>query len=551
MQSVVGLRTGEGAKEERGLTWVSNLACRIAAYVTAACVAGPYVYHAARGSRALLGLLEDDYYYYAIIADKLVTSGKLTFDGTTLTNGFHPLWMGVICLLRIVCGRFGGPYYVGLALVFFAAMLAAYELCRRFARALGAGPALAPAIAVAYGLSIDRLFTMGMEVTLAAPLLLWFFVEALSDRPLTPRRAAKLGAIASLAILARLDVAIAVALLVGAWLLCARPALATLRRVLPPFCAAGILVPLYGVVNLLAFGSVLPVSALAKRLTTRPGFDLTYVSTVAFRSVFGPTAGVLLPLGVLGLALAVRRGPAARPAAHVVGGVALAFAFIFIALNAMPGWTLFGWYAYPLVPATVAALVFVCEALAQAVRDPRLQAVGAGVVVLTAPARALRYFQHHGPSWSLSDNALVASSADLADRVRDRNGVYSMGAIAGVATYMMDKPVVQLEGLVADRAMVEHVRRQDPLEQVLRDYGVDYLVVSLAYEELTKHDGCYLVTQPNPKWAGPRVATMRGEICSEPVEHFFTPAGGNSWSVFPRIETLVFDVRHSQWRQPS
>jgi hypothetical protein len=530
---------------------VSNLACRIAAYVTAVCVAGPYVYHVARGSRAFLGLLEDDYYYYAIIADKLVTYGKLTFDGSTLTNGFHPLWFGVICLLRIVCGRFGSAYYVGLALVFFVAMLATYELCRRFARALGAGPALAPAIAVAYCMSIDRLFTMGMEVTIAVPLLLWFFVEALSDRPLTRRRAARLGFIASLAILARLDVAIAVALLLGAWVLFARPALATVLRLLPPFCGAAVLLPIYAAANYLSFGTVLPVSALAKRLVTRSGFDFDYLTTVFFKSVFGPTAGVLVPLGVLALALNLRRDPGARSSAHAVGAVAMAFAFVFFGLNAMSGWTLFGWYAYPLVPATIAALVFVARELAHHVRDPRLQTAVVGVVVIVTPARALRYFGHHGPLWSLADNALVASSADLADRMKGRDGVYSMGAIAGVATYMMDKPVVQLEGLVADRAMVEHLRHQDPLDQVLRAYNVDYLVISLAYEEPARHDGCYVVSQPNPKWAGPRVATMRAEICSEPLEHFFTPAGGNSWSVFPRIETLVFDVRHALWRPAS
>jgi hypothetical protein len=43
---------------------------------------------------------------------------------------------------------------------------------------------------------------------------------------------------------------------------------------------------------------------------------------------------------------------------------------------------------------------------------------------------------------------------------------------------------------------------------------------------------------------------MRGEICAEPVERFFTPAGGHPWSVFPEIETLVFDVKHAAWRAP-
>ena len=63
--------------------------------------------------------------------------------------------------------------------------------------------------------------------------------------------------------------------------------------------------------------------------------------------------------------------------------------------------------------------------------------------------------------------------------VSGRHGLFAMGAIAGAATYALDKPVLQLEGIVADRRLVEHVRRQDPLEDVLREYQVDYLIVSL------------------------------------------------------------------------
>lgn len=125
----------------------SALLCRVAAYAAAILVCAPYVYHLAHGSKAFLGLLEDDYFYYAIVADKLVTLGKLTYDGTTITNGFHPLWLVVIWILRVVCGRFGTTFYVALTGVFFVTTCVTYELARRFARTLGASAVLSPAIA--------------------------------------------------------------------------------------------------------------------------------------------------------------------------------------------------------------------------------------------------------------------------------------------------------------------------------------------------------------------------------------------------------------------
>jgi hypothetical protein len=116
-------------------------------------------------------------------------------------------------------------------------------------------------------------------------------------------------------------------------------------------------------------------------------------------------------------------------------------------------------------------------------------------------------------------------SYDLIERMRGRDGLIAMGAIAGVATYVLDRLVLQLEGIVGDRRLVEHVRHEDPLEDVLDEYHADYLVVSLASVRAQAHEGCYLVTQPNAEWAGERTSRLRGEICAEPVERFYTSGG--------------------------
>jgi hypothetical protein len=526
----------------------AGLLCRTAAYSTAALVCAPFLYHLAHDSRALLGLLQDDYFYYAIVADKLVTLGKLTYDGTTITNGFHPLWFIVILALRIVFGRFGTPYYAALTLVFFLALCATYELSRRFARALGATPAAAAAIAVAYSLCSARLFTMGMECDLGVPLLLWLFIEVARNVQLTPRRAAKLGLLASLAILARLDIGLVVGMLIVAWFVFARPSLAVVRQLIIPFSLGGVLAPAYAVANWLVFGSVMPVSALAKHLVLVHGFNISYGYVALFGTVYGPTIGLVLLTGLCASLLSWREAPGDRPAARIVGTVAILFPGVFYFINATPGWCFFGWYAYPLLPGLVAALAFASERVPRSLKETGILALAAAVPAALAPAMALVDYRQHGPMWGVSDNSLLAASYDIADRVHDRAGVYSMGAIGGMATYAMDKPVVQVEGLVADAAMVEHIRHQDPLRDVLLSYGVDYLIMSYAYEKPIKHDGCYVITQPSNFWAGKRTAKMHGEICAEPVEHILTRKGTKPWSIFPDIETLIFDVRHAPWR---
>ncbi len=48
--------------------------------------------------------LDDDAYYYTVIARNIAQSGLSTFDGQTLTNGYHPLWLGLLVLQDLAVG---------------------------------------------------------------------------------------------------------------------------------------------------------------------------------------------------------------------------------------------------------------------------------------------------------------------------------------------------------------------------------------------------------------------------------------------------------------
>jgi hypothetical protein len=546
-------RSAPDTWNERVVRW-SPTVSRAVAYGAAVAVVGPLLYHLARGSLAYLGLFEDDFFYYAIIADNFATDGKLTYDGITITNGFHPLWFAVMLAIRVFTGGLGTAFYVVLALTFLASAIATYELSRSLARALGARPDLAAAIAALPSAANALLVSSGMETALGVPLLLWLFRECARSEPATTRRAAKLGLIASLTVLARLDTALAVAMLLVAWSILARPGLSVAVKRLAAFSAAGIALPLYAAWNLVQFGSVMPVSGLAKQLVERYAVSIGYLYNIAFTTPFGPLAGVALVLGVLAAFVLWRRGAPARPEAFVVGVITLSFAVLFWAVNSLSGWIQFGWYAFPMAPALVAALTFVGLALAPYLRSERLCAGAAGAAVavsaLVATAQGLRYGVTHGPLYSERDNGLLGMSIELAEHMRDRPGMLGMGAIGGFVAYVLDRPMVQLEGLVGDSEMVEHIDRSDNLGEVMDAYGVDYLVVSLHRIKLEVHDGCYVVTQPFVEWAGDRTKKMRAKICTPPVVRFVSRTPGNPWSIFDPLETMVFDVRDGRSRGP-
>jgi hypothetical protein len=393
-----------------------------------------------------------------------------------------------------------------------------------------------------------------METVVCVPLLFWLLLEISRDDPTTPRRAAKIGFISSLAVLARLDIGLLVGLAVVGWAALARPRAASAWRVFFAFCAGGAALALYAAINLMFFGALLTTSAAAKQLVRRPGINLGYLKYVATGTPFGPSAGLIIALGGLAaLWLWSGRGSreqSLRPRALFAASLALVFAAGFYALNTWSGWVFFGWYAYPLPVALVAALVLVGVAAVPRIAA-RLRARASAAVLAIASAAALIQgvyaFVTRGPLWSVEDNGLLAMSKELATRLQDREGVFGMGAIAGFAVYELHKPMVQLEGLVADRAMVEHIRHEDDLGPVLREYHVDYLVVSLHSARLEKRGGCYEVTQPNAEWSGNRVARMSGAICAEPIVHFLTRLPARPWSIFSSLDTYVFDLRGAEW----
>lgn len=539
----------------------SLVICRATAYLAALLVAAPLVYHVSRGSIAYLGLFEDDYFFYAIIADNLASLGRLTYDHQTLTNGFHPLWLLVLFLVRLVAGGMNNVFYIILAALFVGSGVATYELSRAFARSLGASAALAPAAALAYAVPADMISCLGMETAVGIPLFLWLLLEIARTESVTPRRAARLGVIASFAILARIDIGLFVILLAAAWLRLARPRLSTAWRVALAFAGGGFMVAIYLTINVIAFGSPFPISALAKQLVVRrAGFNLGYLWGVAFHTAFGPTAGITLAVGAWALYALWRRGITAggasgtgspRPAALLVGAVVLSFTGVFFFLNAMSGWIYFGWYGYPLVPALVAALTLIGVWAAPSIAPPSRERIAAVLVAASAALGAgqgLYYFVTRGPLWTVQDNGVLATAIELADRMRDRKGVFAMGSIGAFAAYVTRQPFVQLEGLVSDRTMLEHIRNEDDLGPVLREYNVDYLVVTLYKAKMETHDGCYVITQPHAEWAGKRVAKMRGEICAEPILSFATRSPQHPWSIFSSLDTFVFDVRNARWR---
>lgn len=472
-----------------------------------------------RHSGNLLPYAQDDLYYYLVVARNLAHGLGSTFDGVTPTNGYHPLYLlllwavskGSTSLISIF--RFLWFLDVVAAITTFLAVRAIFA--RAFAnRWLTNGFAF-----IVLWMSCYRFYNQ-MEVTLVMPL--GFFLLLLIDRApetITARRWAAIGLIASLLILSRLDTGLLVALC-GIGVLWQR----AYRQTLSPSKIFGFLagcVPLlllYLWTNHHFFGVFMPISGAAKQLRTSHGLYLG-----ALRVSLTPGTDIEFFLSFLALcwlALHLRRLTATQ---RLICAAGLLFPFVHWGINTLlSDWMFWPWYKYSLNFSMAMLCVLIGLAMAH---QSSTRLAGPAIFALGA---LLLSIAHYRPDAMMVD---VADGARFTQQfAKGHPGRYAMGDRAGMVGYILDRPMIQTEGLMMDTVFLNHIRTREPLLSVLRAYRADYYVGFEPQNHKRAPGRCFKAVEPAQ--AGPSSPAMTAMLCDPPVAEFRVPSG----------RTLIFDL---------
>jgi hypothetical protein len=213
--------------------------------------------------------LQDDAYYYAIVARNLAATGASTFDGVNATNGYHPLWLWLETLQYAMgVGRLSttGQAVAIVALQYGVLGIAFLAALRETRPRVRAALLLGAAILV-YPPHL-RIFAAGMESTLVLPLGAAFLFALWDGRP---RRA---GLLAVLLVLARLDTMLYVVL--PAVLLSTRRARDFAWVLVPPAIALAS----YLAWNQGVYGHPMPISGMSKSSFPWPHVQLRQLWSV-------------------------------------------------------------------------------------------------------------------------------------------------------------------------------------------------------------------------------------------------------------------------------
>ena len=212
-------------------------------------------------------VIQEDGFYYLEIARNVAAGRGSTFDGLHATNGYQPLWLA--CLVPLFWLRPSAEAAMAAVTLLQAALLsAAAILVVRVARASGLarGP-----VAVAGGVWVAltaNAALSGVEFALTAALVSAVALLLKRHAASVPgtRACAAMGLLLGLALLARLDTALLVLLVIAEWGARLRRAPGSGAR-LAALCAPPVVLAAgYAVGNAILFGRPWPVSGAAKRL---------------------------------------------------------------------------------------------------------------------------------------------------------------------------------------------------------------------------------------------------------------------------------------------
>ncbi|HEY3875096.1 MAG TPA: hypothetical protein VGM92_06440 [Candidatus Kapabacteria bacterium] len=470
-------------------------------------------YHLLRASLAYSIIPQDDFYYYYLTARNLALHGFSSFDGIVPTNGYHPLWLWCLTgLVRITRGSDRACFFALPVLQILASAVSA-GLLRSLLCKLYRGEWILPISLLASLLPTVLIFS-GMETAVAVPFYLLFLLSLL---PLGSNRSFFFSGIAaSLLVLSRLDAVFAVAFAFLLFFLQKK----SIRQLL--FFLLGLVpVAAYLIWNQCAFGNWEPVSAQAKQLG---GWHFSYRAIDAIAS---PRGSLYFLLTIVGFILSARKK-------SIVRMILFGFPLLLIVLWAFRlSWSGYYWYYYPFpISAATGALELLerMPARFQTIlrRLPRMATLGiiiAARFLLQRDMIGLTSKLNLVESQTRAQPNIYIHALGIKAFTDSHPGRYAMGDRAGLTAYLTHQPILQLEGLAADQAVIDSISARAHLLNVLRKYGVRYYIVSYPLREFKEKNDVWTLFEPHKQQVQPWAPTMDGSFFAPEVFRYPAPVG--------------------------
>lgn len=466
------------------------------------------------GGTNYLFYFDDDFYYYVKIAQNLHTLGFSTFDGTHLTNGYHPLYFMLLYLTTYVANAGSlSFFYIISGLTVLSVCITFIISQKLIGNMIGINKV---SIIISSFIAFDTLLIAkgGMEVILAIPIMLYvlYYIQNKQDRI----NYIYLGFLYSIMILCRLDSIMFIFLIQIAILYFKKNnriknALFILIGLTPFF--------IYLCINQYFFDTLMPVSGIAKQLRTSFAPVLNPIQSL-FSVNLNKVIYALIPLGIylLNLIFYYFKRNQLNNNSRLIIIPSLIFPMAFIIQQSMfSGWILWPWYFYMFIPSIIAFAILFKQNLQKIDNTAVLYSISAIIVIYS-----LTFAFGKKPN----EYKLYSITAGIKMFEENHKGIYAMGDCAGTPSFVIKSPVVQLEGLVMDKEYLS-IFKKGNLKSIFEKYKIHYYIT---YKSIMI-DSIWYCTEPSEDH--PYIRKARCKMKFNPIDTIN----------YHGINMFIFDVK--------
>ena len=434
----------------------------------------------------------DDFYYYLTTARNFIDLKSITFDQISTTNGFQPLWFLIILSLKFLIND-EIIFNCSIITLIFVMSYLSFINFRSFL--IKKNYSDTSSIFISISISFLSLFFSknGMEISLAIFLFSISLIHLNNNNIL-------FSLFAFLTFLSRLEFILFYSVILFHEFFLNKKIFQKkfiLQILILPF-----LLIIYLIFNNFYFDNFLPESGVAKSLNNEFKFNQETFSFLSKQEKGMKFISFLFYLNIFGLLFLFSKK------LKILTKIALITVMIFFISNSLrSAWQLWTWHFFFLGISTPLIIDDLTRSINLSFVKYRSLFVGAFF--------ALAYFNLYVENYGSDNDHILNLAKKISNHYKfEKYKRFAMGDMAGKTSYLLNKKLIQTEGLVGGKKVLEKIMNQKSLCELFEEYGIEIYLTS----KFENNNNKYYVEEPTHK--SKNVKKMKGILLKGPDKIF-------------------------------
>ena len=434
----------------------------------------------------------DDFYYYLTTSRNFIELKKITFDQVSLTNGFQPLWFVIITFLNFFIINDILLNSVIITLIFFLSFLT-YLNFKYFLKKNNYNEEDSNFISITICFLSLFFSKNGMEISLA----IYLFSQSLKY---LNKNLFIFCIFGMLTFLARLEFVIFY-LIIFCYELFIKKNIFNKNYIINILIFPSFII-IYLLINNAFFQSYFPESGIAKSLTKQLKFNLETFHFLKSQALGMKFISLMFYLNLVGLLFLFSNK------IKIFTKLSLITNFLFFLSNSLrSAWPLWTWHFFFLSISTP----FIINDFTKAIKINFFNYKTIIVSLFFVFAYSVLLFKNYG----VNNDHILNLAIKISDHYKSTDYKrFAMGDMAGKTSYLLNKKLFQLEGLVGGSNIIKNIKNENSLCSLFSEMDIEIYLAS----KIKKVNDMYYVAEPSQN--SENVKKMKSFILNKPENIF-------------------------------